>query len=63
MESTNEILKRELGTSTLKNIGRGERGWISESIVFQTDSAKVFVKFNGKPKVRKLLSKPTVNVK
>ena len=54
-----EIIKSSLGTGTLKCIGRAGGGCISNAMSYQTDSGKVFVKYNTKPEV-KLVQSSTV---
>ena len=46
------LLKKELGTSTLKAFGTAGGGCISSGQSYITDSGKVFVKVNGKKGVR-----------
>ena len=43
-----ELLKRELGTKTLKSYGSAGGGCISSGVGYQTDSGPVFVKSNHK---------------
>ena len=51
MGSIEELLKQELGTSTLHNTGLGGGGCINEGTRFDTDSGPIFVKFNKKSEV------------
>ena len=45
------LLKRELGTSTLKVSGHSGGGCISDGLSYDTDSGRVFVKINHKSQV------------
>ena len=46
-----EVLKRELSTVQLVALGRSGGGCISDGQSYQTDSGKVFVKYNTDSKV------------
>lgn len=47
-----EFLKRELSTSRLRRLGRSGGGCISDGQSYETDSGKVFVKYNTDSKVK-----------
>ena len=47
-----ELVKQELGTVTLKNLGFSGGGCINECQSYNTDHGKIFVKFNAKSEVR-----------
>lgn len=49
-----EFLRRELGTTKLHRIGAAS-GFISSGNSYETDSGKVFVKFNGDSEVIRLV--------
>jgi len=47
-----EFLKRELATSKLRSLGGSSGGCISNGESYETDSGRVFVKYNTDPKVK-----------
>lgn len=48
------ILKKELNTSTLKASGRGGGGCISQGTAYDTDTGRIFVKFNHNREARRM---------
>ncbi|XP_072530665.1 ketosamine-3-kinase [Salminus brasiliensis] len=48
------LLKRELGTSTLKATGHSGGGCISDGLSYDTDTGRVFAKINRKSEARKM---------
>lgn len=46
-----QVIKRELGCSTVKAVGSSGGGCISEGQSYSTDSGTVFAKFNHKSQV------------
>ena len=48
-----EFLKRELATSKLRCLGRSSGGCISDGQSYETESGRVFVKYNTDAKVCK----------
>ena len=48
MENLSNVLRRELGAQSVKTIGGGGGGCISQGQGYQVDAAKVFVKMNDK---------------
>ena len=45
------LLRRELSLTVLKPLGRASGGCISDGVSYETDSGRIFVKYNVDPKV------------
>ncbi|XP_059149641.1 ketosamine-3-kinase-like [Physella acuta] len=50
MSSLEDLLKRELGVTSLQRTGEGGGGCISQGTAYETENGKIFVKFNNKDK-------------
>ncbi|XP_071116013.1 ketosamine-3-kinase-like [Haliotis cracherodii] len=49
-----DMLKKELATSVLKNTGRGGGGCVNQGVAYETDQGLVFVKMNSNSGARKM---------
>ena len=45
------LLRKELSLTALKPLGRASGGYISDAVSYETDSERIFVKYNVDPKV------------
>lgn len=52
-----ELLRRELGCSSVKATGHSGGGCISQGQSYDTDRGRVFVKVNAQPEVRAAASR------
>ena len=55
-----KLLKAELSVSTLRSLGRPAGGCISNGESYETDSGRIFVKYNGDDKVRSKLESSVI---
>ncbi|CAG5116400.1 unnamed protein product [Candidula unifasciata] len=54
MDGAEDLLKRELGTKTLRNLGKAGGGCINKGSSYETDDGIIFVKFNAKPEALRM---------
>ena len=45
------LLRKELSLTALKPLGRASGGYISDAVSYETDSERIFVKYNVDPNV------------